>query len=114
MASTVASKEELRKALQEECIRREGIREGIRREGILGRLLKTWEKDILEAQIFHETLKAVPKERRANIVGFSKMLTSAYNKFAALKRRPDFNDDILMPRKSAKTMAERQQKVNML
>ena len=105
MASTVASKEELRKALQEECIRREGI---------LGRLLKTWEKDILEAQIFHETLKAVPKERRANIVGFSKMLTSAYNKFAHLKRRPDFNDDILMPRKSAKTMAERQQKVNML
>ena len=101
MASIVISKEELK----EECMRREGI---------LGRLLKTWEKEILEAQIYHERMKAVPKEERANIDGFSKMLTSAYNKFAALKRRPDFEDDILMPRKAAKTMAERQQKVNIL
>ena len=105
MASIVVSKEELRKELKEECIRREGI---------LGRLLKSWEKEILEAQIYHERMKAVPKEERANIDGFSKMLTSAKNKFAALKRRPDFNDDILMPKKAAKTMAERQQQVNLL
>ena len=101
MASIVFSKEELK----EECLRREGI---------LGRVLKTWEKEILGAHIYHERMKAVPKEERANIDGFSKMLTSAYNKFAALKRRPDFEDDILMPRKAAKTMAERQQKVNIL
>ena len=98
MASIVVSKEEL----TEECLKREEI---------LGRVLKTWEKEILEAQIYHERIKDVPKEERANIDGFSKMLTSAYNKFAALKRRPDFEDDILMPRKAAKTMAERQQKV---
>ena len=101
MASIVVSKEEL----TEECMRREGI---------LGRLLKTWEKEILGAHIYHERMKAVPKEERAKIDGFSKMLTSAKNKFAALKRRPDFEDDILMPRKAAKTMAERQQKVNIL
>ena len=101
MASVVVSKEEL----AEECMKREEI---------LGRLLKTWEKEILEAQIYHERMKDVPKEERANIDGFSKMLTSAKNKFAALKRRPDFEDDILRPRKTAKTMAERQQKVNVL
>ena len=101
MASIAVSKEELK----EECMRREGI---------LGRVLKTWEKEILEAHIYHERMKAVPKEERANIDGFSKMLTSAKNKFAALKRRPDFTDDILMPRKAAKTMAERQQKVIIL
>ena len=105
MASIAVSKEELKEELKEECMRREGI---------LGRVLKTWEKEILEAQIYHERMKAVPKEERANIDGFSKMLTSAYNKFAALKRRPDFNDDILMPKKAAKTMAERQQQVNLL
>ena len=82
-----------------------------KREEILGRVLKTWEKEILEAQIYHERMKDVPKDERANIDGFSKMLTSAKNKFAALKRRPDFEPDILMPRKTAKTMAERQQKV---
>ena len=101
MASIAVSKEELK----EECLRREGI---------LGRVLKTWEKEVLEAHIYHERMKAVPKEERAKIDGFSKMLTSAKNKFAALKRRPDFEEDILMPRKAAKTMAERQQKVNIL
>ena len=105
MARIVISKEELKEELKEECLRREGI---------LGRVLKTWEKEILEAHVYHERMKAVPKEERANIDGFSKMLTSAYNKFAALKRRPDFEDNILMPRKAAKTMAERQQKVNIL
>ena len=105
MASIVVSREELKEELKEECMRREGI---------LGRLLMTWEKDILEAQIYHERMKAVPKEERANIDGFSTMLTSAKNNFAALKRRPDFEEDILMPRKAAKTMAERQQKVNVL
>ena len=55
-----------------------------KREEILGRVLKTWEKEILEAQIYHERMKDVPKDERANI---------------------------LMPRKTAKTMAERQQKV---
>ena len=101
MASIVVSKEEL----AEECKKREEI---------LGRVLKTWEEEILEAQIYHEKMKDVPKEERANIDGLSKMLTSAKNKFAALKRRPDFEDDILRPRKTAKTMAERQQKVNVL
>ena len=105
MARIVVSREELKEELKEECLRREGI---------LGRVLKTWEKEILEAHVYHERMKAVPKEERANIDGFSKMLTSAYNKFAALKRRPDFEDNILMPRKAAKTMAERQQKVNIL
>ena len=66
MASIVVSKEEL----AEECKKREEI---------LGRLLKTWEKEILEAQIYHERMKDVPKEERANIDGFSKMLTSAKN-----------------------------------
>ena len=38
----------------------------------------------------------------------SKMLTSAYNKFAVLKRRPDFDEEILLPRKAAKPMAAKQ------
>ena len=98
MATIVVSNEELTEEYK-------------KREEILGRVLKTWEKEILEAQIYHERMKDVPKDERANIDGFSKMLTSAKNKFAALKRRPDFEPDILMPRKTAKTMAERQQKV---
>ena len=100
MAHVVVSTEELREACG-------------KKESTLGRLLETWEKQILEAQIYHEKMKAVPKEERANIDGFSKMLTSAYNKFAVLKRRPDFDEDVLLPRKAARPMAERQQNVNM-
>ena len=81
MAHVVVSPEELREAYG-------------KKESTLGRLLETWEKQIMEAQIYHEKMKAVPKEERANINGFSKMLTSAYNKFAVLKRRPDFNEEI--------------------
>ena len=95
MAHVVVSAEELREACAE-------------KESTLGRLLKTWEKQVMEAQIYHEKMKAVPKEDRANINGFSKMLTSAYNKFAVLKRRPDFDEEILLPRKTAKTMAAKQ------
>ena len=88
MAHVVVSPEELREAYG-------------KKESTLGRLLETWEKQIMEAQIYHEKMKAVPKEERANFNGFSKMLTSAYNKFAVLKRRPDFNEEILLPRKVA-------------
>ena len=99
MANIVVTGEEL----AEECLKKEDI---------LGRRLKTWEKEILGAQIKHDKLKDVPGGERTLIEGFSKMLTSAKNKFASLKRRPDFKDEILRPRKLAKTMAERQEKVN--
>ena len=49
MAHVVVSAEELREACAE-------------KESTLGRLLKTWEKQVMEAQIYHEKMKAVPKD----------------------------------------------------
>ena len=97
-------------------------------ENTLGRLLKDWERELVAADLRKEKLKAFSREERAQIVDFDKVIfymfashklhilmdkvmKSASNKINALKRRPDFDNNILPPRKIPRTQAERQQRV---
>ena len=100
-------------------------------ENTLGRLLKDWERKLLAADLRNEKLKALSREERAQIVDFDKVIffmfashhklnilmdkviKSASNKINALKRRPDFDNNILPPRKIPRTQAERQQRVGL-
>ena len=99
-------------------------------ENTLGRLLKDWERKLLAADLRNEKLKALSREERAQIVDFDKVIfsmfashklnilmdkvmKSASNKINAMKRRPDFDNNILPPRKIPRTQAERQQRVGL-
>ena len=118
MAGVVAVEEE---ELQRVCAMQENT---------LGRLLKDWERKLLAADLRNEKLKALSREERAQIVDFDKVIfsmfashklnilmdkvmKSASNKINAMKRRPDFDNNILPPRKIPKTQAERQQRVGL-
>ena len=97
-------------------------------ENTLGRLLNGWERKAVAADLRNEKLKALSREERAQIVDFDKVIffmfdsqklyilmdkviKSASNKINALKRRPDFDNNILPPRKIPRTPAERMQRV---
>ena len=118
MAGVAAVKEE---ELQRVCSRQENT---------LGRLLKDWERELVAADLRNEKLKALSREERAQIVDFDKVIffmfashklnilmdkvmKSASNKINAMKRRPDFDNNILPPRKIPRTQAERQQRVGL-
>ena len=98
------------------------------RETILGRVLQDWERKVVSAHLQNEKLKAMNQEERAHVPNFDKVITfmfvrhnlnilmekvikSASNRFNALKRRPDFDKNILPARKLAKSGAERVQAV---
>ena len=99
-------------------------------ENTLGRLLKDWERKVVAADLRNEKLKALSREERAQIVDFDKVIffmfashklnilmdkvmKSASNKINAMKRRPDFDNNILPPKKIPRTQAERQQRVGL-
>ena len=97
-------------------------------ENTLGRLLKDWERELVAADLRKEKLKAFSREERAQIVDFDKVIfymfashklhilmdkvmKSASNKINAMKRRPDFDNNILPPRKIPRTPAQLMQRV---
>ena len=97
------------------------------RETILDRVLQDLEREVVSAHLRNEKLKAMNQEERSQIPDFGKVIffiarqnlnilmekviKSASNRFNALKRRPDFDDNILPARKLAKSGAERVQAV---
>ena len=83
----------------------------VEREALLGRALEVWEKKIIGAFLQNERYKNMSKAERDKVPGFSKIMTASSNKLYSLKRRPDFREDILPPKKVAKTVVERMQKV---
>ena len=83
----------------------------VEKEALLGRALEVWEKKIIEAFLQNERYKNMSKAERDKVPGFSKIMTASSNKLYSLKRRPDFREDILPPKKVAKTVVERMQKV---
>ena len=98
------------------------------RETALDRPLHQWEREIIHHHLRNESLKAVSREERIHIPGFDKVICSCFgsylldllivkeikavrNRFDVLKRRPDFDETILPPRKVARSGAERVQAV---
>ena len=98
------------------------------RETSLGRPLHQWEREIIHHHLRNESLKAVSREERLHIPGFDKVICFSFgshlldllivkeikavrNRFDVLKRRPDFDETILPPRKVARSGAERVQAV---
>ena len=98
------------------------------RETILDRPLHPWEREALHLHLRNESLKAVSREERLLTPGFDKVICSSFgsylldllivkeikavrNRFDVLKRRPDFDETILPPRKVARSGAERVQAV---
>ena len=98
------------------------------RETILDRPLHHWEREALHLHLRNESLKAVSREERLLTPGFDKVICSSFgsylldllivkeikavrNRFDVLKRRPDFDETILPPRKVARSGAERVQAV---
>ena len=98
------------------------------RETILDRPLHPWEREALHLHLRNESLKAVSREERLLTPCFDKVICSSFgsylldllivkeikavrNRFDVLKRRPDFDETILPPRKVARSGAERVQAV---
>ena len=90
------------------------------RETILDRPLHPWEREALHLHLRNESLKAVSREERLLTPGFDKVICSSFgsylldllivkeikavrNRFDVLKRRPDFDETILPPRKVARS-----------
>ena len=74
--------------------------------------LKPWEVTLLASQLLQEKLKNLPPDVKASSPTHTSELKSTSDKIARLKRRPDFRDEILLPKKTARTVAQRMQKVN--
>ena len=73
--------------------------------------LKPWEVTLLASQLLQEKLKNLLPDVKASPT-YKSELKSTSDKIARFKRRPDFRDEISLPKKTARTVAQRMQKVN--
>ena len=81
------------------------------KEGQLNCRLKPWEVTLLNHQLLQLQLKDLPASIKKTSA-YKSELKSTSDKIARLKRKPDFRDDLLLPKKVAKTGSQRMQKVN--
>ena len=81
------------------------------RESQLNCRLKPWEVTLLNHQLLQLQLKDLPASIKKT-PAYKSELKSTSDKIARLKRKPDFRDDLLLPKKVAKTGSQRMQKVN--
>ena len=81
------------------------------RESQLNCRLKPWEVTLLHHQLLQLQLKDLPASIKKT-PAYKSELKSTSDKIAHLKRKPDFRDDLLLPKKVAKTGSQRMQKVN--
>ena len=81
------------------------------RESQLNCRLKPWEVTLLNHQLLQLQLKDLPASIKKT-PAYKSELKSTSDKIAHLKRKPDFRDDLLLPKKVAKTGSQRMQKVN--
>ena len=72
--------------------------------------LKPWEVDLLASQLQHVQLKNLPQDVKAS-PAYKAELKFTSNKIGRLKRKPDFRPELLLPKKVAKTGAQRVDKV---
>ena len=73
--------------------------------------LKPWEVTLLNHQLHQLQLKDLPAAIK-NTAAYKSELKSTSDKIAHLKRKPDFREEILLPKKAARTGSQRMQKVN--
>ena len=72
--------------------------------------LKPWEVTLLANQLLQVQLKNLPPDVKA-LPAYKSELKSASNRIAHLKRKPDFREELLLPKKAARTDAQRKEKV---
>ena len=72
------------------------------RESQLNCRLKPWEVTLLNHQLLQLQLKDLPASIKKT-PAYKSELKSTSDKIARLKRKPDFRDDLLLPKKVAKT-----------
>ena len=83
------------------------------KEQELDRRLKPFEVECLETQLLQLQLKELPNATKKTN-SYKIELKAATDKLARFKRKANFKDEILVPKKAPRTDAERQQKVIIL
>ena len=71
--------------------------------------LKPWEVTLLASQLQHVQLMNLPPDVKAS-PAYKAELKFTSNKIARLKRKPDFRQELLLPKKVARTGAQRIEK----
>ena len=72
--------------------------------------LKPWEVTLLASQLLQLQLKNLPPDVKAS-PAYKSEFKSTSNRIAHLKRKPDFREELLLPKKAARTDAQRMEKV---
>ena len=83
------------------------------KEQELNRRLQRFEVECLETQLLQIQLKELPSATKKTN-SYKIELKAATDKFARLKRKANFREEILIPKKAPRTVAERLQKVIIL
>ena len=83
------------------------------KEQELDRRLQPFEVDCLETQLLQIQLKELPSATKKTN-SYKIELKAATDKLARLKRKANFREEILIPKKAPRTVAERLQKVIIL
>ena len=81
-------------------------------EATIGRVLKGWEKGLIHAHLQKEKYKDISRADRDKIPNFDKLMKSVSNKINAMKRRRDYDANVLPTGKVPRTQAERQQRAS--
>ena len=81
------------------------------KEKLLGCRLQPWEVKLLNCQLLQAKMKNMPEEIRKSPL-YKSQLKSTSDKIARLKKKSDFREDLLLPKKTASTVAQRVQRVN--
>ena len=80
------------------------------KEKLLGCRLQPWEVKLLNCQLLQVKMKNMPKDQKTPL--YKSQLKSLSDKIARMKRKSDFREDLLLPKKTASTVAQRVQRVN--
>ena len=81
------------------------------KEKLLGCRLKPWEVNLLNCQLLQVKMKNMPNDQKKSTL-YKSQLKSLSDKIARMKRKSDFREDLLLPKKTASTVAQRVQRVN--
>ena len=79
------------------------------KESELGRPLRDCDVELLRTQLLQVELKDLPPAQKDS--DYKKKLKAASDKVAQLKRKHDFPDNMFLPKKPARSIAQRVQKV---
>ena len=72
-------------------------------EATIGRVLKGWEKGLIHAHLQKEKYKDISRADRDKIPNFDKLMKSVSNKINAMKRRRDYDANVLPTGKVPRT-----------